>query len=293
MRDTGINTDFINDTGNPFLNFRAVADAGFSHIHWGHQWNTDFIYADAEIAEIKKQLYNHNLRLSDTHASSGVEKCWFSPLEYERLAGVELLKNRIYMTAVLGGDAVVLHPFVLYEADNLQRCRDQGLKSLSEVEAFSRSCGVRVALENLFQADGSGIRDEGLENLDTLDFYFSRFSPDFLGFCWDIGHCLILGDEAFRRSALFAGERLAVMHLNDNRGDFDQHSSPFTWSNRWEWIAEVIAGSPYPVEKPVLVEVIEGRNPSPSTAEFLEKNHSAALRFAEMLEKYKDKNQGL
>ena len=31
MRDTSINTDFINDTGNPFLNFRAV-EIGRAHV---------------------------------------------------------------------------------------------------------------------------------------------------------------------------------------------------------------------------------------------------------------------
>ena len=41
------------------------------------------------------------------------------PVEYERLAGVELVKNRIYMSSILGGDAVVLHPFVVYDKDIL------------------------------------------------------------------------------------------------------------------------------------------------------------------------------
>ena len=250
-----VNTDVENDKGYPFGVFRQIADAGFTHIHWGHQWNTDFIYTSPEIAEIKKHLNIFGLSLSDTHASSGIEKCWYSPVEHERLAGVELVKNRIFLTAVLGGDAIVLHPFVLYNKELLPGFREQGLKSLGEIESFARSCGVRIALENLFQADASGIKDCGLENIDTLEYFFARFSPDYLGFCWDIGHSILLGEQSFMRCEKLAKERLAIMHLNDNRGDFDQHSAPFTWSGRWVWIAEVIASSPYPTSKPVLIEV--------------------------------------
>lgn len=286
-----VNTDIENDKGYPFGVFRQIADAGFTHIHWGHQWNTDFIYTSSEIAEIKKHLNIFGLSLSDTHASSGVEKCWYSPLEHERLAGVELVKNRIFMTAVLGGDAVVLHPFVLYKRELLPGFREQGLKSLGEIEGFARSCGVRIALENLFQADASGIRDRELENIDTLEYFFARFSSDYLGFCWDIGHSILLGEQSFMRCEKLAKERLAVMHLNDNRGDFDQHSAPFTWYSRWTWIAEIIASSPYPPDKPVLIEVDVNKNPDYSLVEFLKVNFAAGEKFSRLVEACRIKNQ--
>ena len=286
-----VNTDVENDKGYPFGVFRQIADAGFTHIHWGHQWNTDFIYTSPEIAEIKKHLKIFGLSLSDTHASSGVEKCWYSPVEYERLAGVELVKNRIFMTAVLGGDAVVLHPFVLYNRELLPVFREQGLKSLGEIESFAGSCGVRIALENLFQADASGIKDSELENIDTLEYFFARFSSDYLGFCWDIGHSIILGEKSFERCEKLAKERLAVMHLNDNRGDFDQHSAPFSWSDRWEWVAQTIASSPYPLDKPVLIEVDVNKNPDYSLVEFLNVNFAAGEKFSRLVESCRVKNQ--
>ncbi len=282
-----INTDFENDRGNPFPSLYKIAEAGFSHVHWGHQWNTDFIYTEPEIMEIRRKLSDLDLKLSDTHASSGIDKCWYSPVEYERLAGVELLKNRIFMTSLLGGDAVVLHPFVVYDKSVLPEYREQGLKSLKETESFARSCGIKISLENLFQADGSGINDTELGNLDTLEYYFKEFSPDVLGFCWDIGHCIILGDRAFERCAEFAKNRLSVMHLNDNRGDMDQHSAPFTWTDKWDWIAGVIASSPYPVDKPVLLEVDINRNPS-SAPEFLNNVYHAGISFHGLVEKFRN-----
>ena len=277
-----INTDFKQGTGYPFTYFKNIAEAGFSHVHWCHNWNTYFLYTEMEIAEIRKQLDLHGLQLSDIHASSGVEKCWYSPVEYERIAGVELVKNRIYMSSILGGDAVVLHPFVVYDKDALPEYRAQGLKSLTEIDSFARSCGVKVSLENLFQKDGSGINDTGLENIDTLEYYFKRFSPETIGFCWDTGHSIILGDESFERCAGFAKERLSAMHINDNKGDLDQHSPPFTWTDRWEWVAGVIASSPYPENKPVLLEVDINNNPA-DTDDFLSGTYNAGRKFTDMI----------
>ena len=281
-----INTDIKSGTGYPFTHLGDIKKAGFTHIHWCHNWNTDFLYTEPEIAEIRRQLDFYGLGLSDIHASSGVEKCWYSPVEYERLAGLELVKNRIYMSSVLGGDAVVLHPFVVYDREAVKAYREQGLKSLKELESFARSCGVKISLENLFQADASGIKDTALENIDTLDFFFSRLSPDFLGFCWDTGHSIILGDESFKRCAGFAKERLSAIHLNDNRGERDEHSAPFKWTDRWENIAEIIASSPYPEDKPFLLELDNNHNPAP-VKDFLSDAYNAGVRFAELEAEYR------
>ncbi len=287
-RKLSINTDFKSGNGYPFTYFHDIREAGFTHIHWCHNWNTDFLYTEPEFAEIRKQLDMNGLKLSDIHASRGVEKCWYSPVEYERLAGVELVKNRIYMASILGGDAVVLHPFVVYDREAVRLYREQGLKSLRELESFSVSCGVKISLENLFQADGSGINDTELENIDTLEYFFKHLSPEGIGFCWDTGHSIILGEESFERCAGFAKERLSAVHLNDNRSDWDQHSAPFTWTDRWEWIAEVIASSPYPEDKPMLLEVDINNNPAP-VGDFLSGIYNAGTRFSGLVEKFRNR----
>ena len=285
-QNISINTDFKAGSGYPFTNFSDIADAGFTHIHWCHNWNTDFLYTDVEISEIRKQLDLHGLQLSDIHASSGYEKCWYSPVEYERIAGVELVKNRIYMSSILGGDAVVLHPFVVYEKTALPVYREQGLKSLKELENYAYSSGIKISLENLFQKDGSGINDTELENLDTLEYYFKIFSPDAVGFCWDTGHSIILGDESYEKCSVFAKERLSAMHLNDNKGDWDRHSAPFTWTDQWERTAEIIASSPYPAGKPLLLEVDINNNPAP-VKDFLSETYKAGVKMSSLISKYR------
>ncbi len=84
-----LTTDYASSKGCPESALRRIAEAGFTHVHWCHQWNTDFLYGHAEIAQIGRWLAEFGLGLLDLHASAGVEKNWVSAREYERLAGVE------------------------------------------------------------------------------------------------------------------------------------------------------------------------------------------------------------
>ena len=74
-----ITTDYANiDKGNPSPYLRRIADAGFTHIHWCHHWNTDIVYSCPEIEQISRWLDEYGLELLDLHASVGPEKNWFS-----------------------------------------------------------------------------------------------------------------------------------------------------------------------------------------------------------------------
>ena len=73
-----VTTDYFTATGNPGPYLERIARAGFTHIHWCHQWNTDFIYSRFEIAQIKEWLREYGLQLLDLHASHGQEKAWAS-----------------------------------------------------------------------------------------------------------------------------------------------------------------------------------------------------------------------
>ena len=92
-----LNTDYYSGTGSPEMPLRYLAEAGFTHVHWCHQWCTDFLYGKAEIDAIGRLLRGLGLTLLDIHGSAGVEKCWFSTVEYQRRAGVELVANRVGM----------------------------------------------------------------------------------------------------------------------------------------------------------------------------------------------------
>lgn len=226
-----ITTDYARSTGDPSPYLKRIAAAGFSHVHWCHHWNTDFIYSGCEVDRIAAWFAEYGLALLDLHGATGPEKNWAAPEEYRRLAGVELVRNRLEMTARLGGHAVVMHAGLTDNPAGTPPGWDALKRSLDALEPFSRKLGVPIAVENTS-------RDWGMVAA-LLDHY----PPDYLGLCYDSGHGNVDGLGLEKLAAL--KERLLCLHLHDNDGKSDQHRLPFTGTVDWPEFVRILASSPY------------------------------------------------
>jgi sugar phosphate isomerase/epimerase len=283
-----ITSDYVRDEGDPEPYLRRIADAGFTHIHWCHHWRSDFLYADSEIEQLRTWFDEYGLTLNDVHGSEGVEKFWYSPKEYARLAGIELVKNRIDFTARLGADAVVMHvypdtvapeyaPFNAVAWDQLRR-------SLDELEPYARERGVRIAVENLIDSLALNAHvvtmDEVGDNFAKIGRLFDLYSPDYLGLCYDSGHANLGRDRMDDLEPLT--DRLIALHLHDNNGMADQHRLIFSDVIDWERLAGLIAQSAY--HKPISMEVSMKNAHIETEEEFLRQAYETGERFTHMVE---------
>ena len=268
--NVSITTDYLADTGCPETDLRRIAEIGFTHIHWCHHWNTDFLYHEAELHAIEGWLDDTDLAVQDIHASHGQEKCWFSPREHERAAGVDLVKNRVDFAARMDSGGAVIHiPDRTEEAawDALRR-------SLDEIEPYARSRGVRLALEN------------DRDNFPALRELFAAYPADYVGLCYDSGH----GNQPPEGRAEAVGldeletmkDRLLVLHLHDNDGKSDQHRIPFTGTTDWPRLCRIIAASSY--SGCVSMESNIHREDTQDPEEFLRRAIAAGERLARMIE---------
>jgi sugar phosphate isomerase/epimerase len=210
------------------------------------------------------------LQLTDLHGSAGKEKGWCSEREYERLAGLELVKNRVSMTARLGGDVVIMHLPALPEdkaahAGYWTRVR----RTLDEVRPWARMHGVRIALENLSRAT----------SFDEIETVFERHGEEYVGLCYDSGHGNISGDGLDRLDQI--KDRLISLHLHDNDASGDQHKPLFSGTVDWERLARIIAQSGY--RKWVSMETTMGQSGIADEAEFLRVVRETGTRFAAMV----------
>lgn len=261
-----ITTDYARDKGCPELDLRQIAEAGFTHVHWCHQWNTDFLYAPCEIAQIAAWLREFGLALNDIHASDGVEKRWYSPREYERQAGVALIENRIDMASELGTDVIIMHMGnepVEFEAAGLYW--SQLWKSLEDLEPYARAHGVRIAIEN------------GVFRL--IRKVLARYDAAYVGLCYDCGHGNVSRDGLDETDAL--KDRLIAIHLHDNDGASDQHKPLFTGTVDWPRLAKILASSAY--KKCVSMELSMRNAGIASETVFLENAFEEGSRFAAMI----------
>ena len=109
------------------------------------------------------------------------------------------------------------------------RSMDSLFKSLDELEPFARSHGVAIAVEN------------GL--FEYLVPVLSRFSPNYVGLCYDSGHGNFHGGRGLI-SLEKLKDRLMAIHIHDNDETDDSHSLPFTGTVDWQRLARLISESP-------------------------------------------------
>ena len=264
-----LTTDFQSDTGCPEPALRAIADAGFSHVHWCHQWNTDFLYCPVEIKQIAQWLGDCGLKLQDLHGSAGQEKCWFSVREYERLAGVELVQNRLHMAAELGGQTAIMHiPTLPPELEDTAQC-DQLRRSLDALAPTIRGLGIRVAMENMANDDFRLLRK-----------LLAEYGDDVVGICYDSGHGNIGQCEGLNHLDEVK-DRLIALHLHDNEGTHDKHWVPFAGTVDFSRLCAIIAQSSY--RGCISMESVAGNVAEEAKSTFLPDAFRAGVRLSEMV----------
>lgn len=160
----------------------------------------------------------------------------FTALEWEENNG-KLFRD-IEAAGILGVPWLVFHPDTGYDSAGYSR----RLSLEVETERFRRlgeaaaGYGVGIAIENMRDIkNGPRCAEKffGTTVEDLLEL-LDRLGDDRLfGICWDTGHanlCGISQPDAIRQ----IGKRLKALHINDNRGEKDDHTLPCLGTVEWE-----------------------------------------------------------
>ncbi len=256
MTQLSITTDYHGDCGCPQNRLQFAAEAGFTHLHWCHQWCTDFLYDTAEIDAIQGWLKEYRLTLLDIHGSAGQEKCWYSEREYERKAGVKLVANRLEMLLRLNGEGcIIMHAPEIEtntpeaERPALERQFEQCCRSIDELAPLFQRHGIMLALENFSRG-----------SWELLERFCQRYPADYVGITYDSGHGHISQEYSLAKLTKNL-ERLCAVHLHDNDGVSDLHQPPFYGTVDWPRLAKLLAKAPRLAKKPLQFEVITHNTP--------------------------------
>ena len=267
--EVAIATDFAGESGkleDIEQMLKKVAEAGFTHIHWCHEWDGDYLYSQYEMKQIREWMDKYGLKAKSLHASKGsrrytgvmkghYRKDYTSGWEYNRRAGVELIKNRVDLASCLGASEIVLHlyiPYISFREDEKNRAEfySNVKKSMDELQPYCLEKGVKICLENLFDQPEEDM-------LEQWDWVMSEYSAEFLGFCLDAGHGYMLWREKLEELIRKYGERIFSIHLHDNYGACDMHMLPGDGTIPWKAVMKALAQSAY--QLPLVLEVSCGR----------------------------------
>ncbi|PWJ50418.1 sugar phosphate isomerase/epimerase family protein [Faecalicatena contorta] len=237
-------TDYSNDLHNWIeieRQIKMLAEAGFTHTQWMQNWEGEYLYSKSEMFQARDVLRYYDICAHSIHASEGgkrtiwingkkvfrnryrledIRKDYTSTNEYLRLAGVDLLKNRIDLCTYIGASVMVLHmqlPYMLFEEKPEEKTAyyKQVMKSFDEVKEYAKAAGVRIALENMI-CTPQKYQDE------QFDMMFGRYDSDFLGFAYDSGHGALMCREDYYHFLKKYNDRLYATHLQDNASISDE-----------------------------------------------------------------------
>ena len=152
-------------------------------------------------------------------------------------AVLDLTRNRLHhaleLAAVCGAEHIVLHHGweEWRHGFNREEWRENSLATWRETARRARDLGVRVVLENVFEA-----RPQDLEPM------LSALAGDGVGFCFDIGHANVFGRADILEWLEVLSPHLQALHLHDNHGDQDDHLpigyGTIDFQSFFKWLAD-------------------------------------------------------
>lgn len=322
MSEIALATDYgvcENSPENMNMQLEKLSNAGVTHVHWAYDWDFEYLYSQWEMLQIKEMLEKYQLKVKGVHATEGNTRCRVingnpvflnrtrmldnrkditSPHEYNRLAGVELVKNRIDLANIIDAGEIVLHLVVPYEDfDNIPGFKEtwyaQAFKSFDELEPYCKAKGVRIAIENM-------ICTPAKYQFEKLDRLFERYEIEFMGFCCDTGHAALVCPEDTLAFINRYKDRLIALHMDDNHlidwsrskdpdgaiQKSDLHLIPFDGACDWDGICRAIADSPY--QLPLNLEVVFPHETLEEEMAGIEKAKAAGERLTELVLQYRE-----
>jgi sugar phosphate isomerase/epimerase len=134
------------------------------------------------------------------------------------------LKRAIECTAEAGGEICVIHP-------NNNGSPEQNTEMYFELLPFAKSCGVKIATENMWNWDGSlgHAVVAACATPESFNAHLDAVNDDFFVACLDIGHAEMRGAGTSAEEMILAlGNRLQALHIHDNDKWHDSHQIPFS-----------------------------------------------------------------
>ncbi|MBO4539264.1 MAG: sugar phosphate isomerase/epimerase [Clostridia bacterium] len=136
------------------------------------------------------------------------------------------LKRAIECTAEAGGKTCVIHP-----------CNDWGTEQNAEMFwellPFAKSCGVKIATENMWNWDSKNGHAAPASCSDPKSFLdlLNAVNDDYFVACLDIGHAEMKGLGTSAAEMIYAlNNKLGALHIHDNDKLHDSHQIPYSMS---------------------------------------------------------------
>lgn len=188
--------------------------------------------------ELKK--YADELGISCNQAHARFSTARFGQDEWNERQ-YKLILRDIEAAAILGADAIVIHP--VHNGYPDEGSHERNVEFYSGLIPYCEKFGIKVALENMWKVDPK--RHYIIEDVCNGSDKFVRMidelnNPKCFTACLDVGHSALIGEEP-RDAVRNLGHRLGALHIHDVNYVCDSHTLPYLEKLEWDNILRALA----------------------------------------------------
>jgi len=232
-----------NNIENTIKRFKLLKEAGFDALDlqcFMHTENFLFSLNDDDFVEfltkVKQAAKEIGLIINQLHSY------WAFPpvldFQQETLdSQLVYYKRAIFGANVLGCKLVVIHhrfPFGFDKTTNDEKSEKFfriNVDFLKKLEPYAKENNVTLCLENLPMNDVQYCTVDGtLKIIDAVN-------SENVKMCLDIGHANVFGDDIYE-DILKINDKLACMHVHDNKHGMDLHLYPWDGTVNWDGVVK-------------------------------------------------------
>lgn len=209
------------------------------YINKGKNFYTDENWRD-NIKKIKLYADKLGVKFMQSHAY-----CYSMPepqdVEYQ-------MKKSIEASSIAGAPWVVMHPWIT-GLDDKNDIIKENIRRFETYIEYAKSMNIGIAIENVPKRIfwyGEEICGEAFscaaDLIEIVDELNNKFGN--IGICWDTGHAHLTMESQYDE-ILKIGNRLKVLHIADNDGQYDDHMPPFFGYAKWGEIMKALKAIDY------------------------------------------------
>ena len=249
----------LNKRFGPEVSLKMLADAGFESCDYSLtdrcvNWEDPCLF-DVNSAEFKAYFGNieaiakkNNIEIGMTHAPYCMV---FRSSHEEYVHALQYTIRAIYATKILNCPYIVAHPVMhpdFNNGQNPERAFQANMDYFKALVPALKETGVIVCIENLYWGERTDPKtpnscttpDQLIKIIDTLN---ELYGPHFAA-CLDTGHATISGQDSIEFVEKL-GDRLRVLHIQDNFGVLDNHVVPGRGVIDWPAFMKVFQATGY------------------------------------------------
>ena len=239
-------TEYISDKLGFDKTFEVVSDAGFDAMDFTFYAHKEFYSNDTKpefFAELKRKANANGLVFNQGHApfpSSVMDETRTKEIFDDIVCSI---KN----ASLLGIRAIVVHPyFHLDYTDNKDKLFELNMEFYKKLIPYSEEYGVKIALENMWGLYKPGIPHHSVcSTPEEFIRYFDELNNSCFTCCLDLGHAMLVKEDAAEFIRKLGSDRLTCLHVQDINGTNDSHNLPYFGIIRWDDVAKALGDINY------------------------------------------------